>query len=47
LIHLRLIDAGFGSYEEVRKLDARVVLQALNFMKFKTDYERAYMEINK
>ena len=41
------MDAGFGSYEEVQKLDARPILQFLNYEKFKSDYEAAYLEINK
>jgi len=47
LIHLRLVKAGYGSIAEVRELDARTVLQALNYEKFIDDFERAYLEINK
>jgi hypothetical protein len=42
-----LVKAGYGSLNEVRELDARTVLQALNFEKFTGDYEAAYLELNK
>jgi hypothetical protein len=32
---------------EARTLDARTVLQALNYEKFCDDYEAAFMELNK
>lgn len=38
---------GLGSLQEVRELDARVVLQAFNYQKFKGDYERSYLELNR
>lgn len=38
---------GLGSLREVKELDARTVLQALNYEKFCADYEAAYMELNK
>jgi len=41
------VKAGYGSIAEVRELDARTVLQALNYEKFIDDFERAYLEINK
>lgn len=47
LVHLRLVKAGYGSIQEVRELDARTVLQALNYEKFSDDFERAFMELNK
>jgi len=43
----RLTKLGFGSYNEVIELDARVVLQALNYEDFISDYESAYMEMHK
>lgn len=47
LIYFRLVDAGYGSYNEVKQFDARVVAQALHYLKFKSDYEATYMELNK
>lgn len=47
LIHFRLCKAGYGSLKEVEEMDARRVLQILNYEKFCNDYELAYMEINK
>lgn len=32
---------------EVRELDARTVLQAIEYEKFCSDYERTYLELNK
>jgi hypothetical protein len=43
----RLVKAGYGSYEEVKKLDARIVLQALNYEVFLIDYENALYESGK
>ena len=36
-----------GSYAEVVKLDARTVLQALNYEVFCNDYEATQWELNK
>jgi hypothetical protein len=36
-----LVKAGYGSLAEVQEMDARTVLQALNYEKFCADYERA------
>ncbi len=36
-----------GSFEEVKKLDARTVLQRLNYEQYKSEYEEEYMEMNK
>lgn len=47
LIHFRLVKAGYGSLEEVKEMDARTVLQALNFEKFCNDYDLAYLELSK
>jgi hypothetical protein len=44
---LKLVKVGLGSLSEVREMDARTVLQALNFEKFCSDFEAAYMELNK
>lgn len=35
---------GFGSFNEVRELDARTVLQALYYERFLDDYETASLE---
>lgn len=47
LIHLRLVKQGYGTLKEVEEMDARKVLQALNYEKFVADYEAAFVEINK
>lgn len=47
LVHIRLVKLGFGSFDQVRELDARTVLQALNYEKFCDDFDRAYGELNK
>lgn len=47
LIHLRLVKAGYGTLKEVKEMNARTVLQILNFEKFNNDYESAYMEMCK
>lgn len=47
LIHFRLVKAGYGSLREVEEMDARRVLQALNYESFLADYEAAYVEMNK
>jgi len=38
---------GMGSMAEVKELDARTVLQALNYEVFCDDWERTYWELNK
>jgi len=48
LIYFKLCKAGYAaSVTEAARLDARTVLQALNYEKFNSDYERAFMEMNK
>lgn len=42
-----MVKSGYGSLNEVKEMDARVVLQALNYDKFCDDYERAYMEMHR
>jgi hypothetical protein len=44
---LKLVKAGYGSFPEVAKLDARTVIQALHYEKFCGDYQAAYLELNK
>ena len=46
LIFFKLVKSGYGSLQEVQQLDARVVLQALNYEKFLKEYEEAYMEMS-
>ena len=42
--HLMLSRAGYGSLLEVEQWDARKVLQALNYEKFRNDYEAAHFK---
>ena len=44
LIHLKLVKAGYGSFKDVIELNARVVLQALYYDKFLSDYESASLK---
>lgn len=47
LIYFKLCKSGYAkSVEEARLLDARTVLQALNYEKFVDEYESTYMELN-
>jgi hypothetical protein len=47
LIYFRLVKAGYGTLAEVKVMNAREVLQALSYEKFCSDYELAYLEINR
>jgi hypothetical protein len=42
-----LVKAGYGSLEEVKKMTAREVLQAIHYETFLGEYEDAYLEANK
>jgi hypothetical protein len=42
-----LVKLGYGTLSEVKELDARTVMQALNYEKFLNDYESAWWEMNK
>ena len=44
LIFFKLVKAGYGSLEEVKKMNAEEVLQALYYESFLVDYEIAYRE---
>jgi hypothetical protein len=44
---LRLVKAGYGTVEDIRKMTSREVIQAINYEKFIIDYEEAYIEMNK
>lgn len=41
------MDAGYGSLKEVKEMNSREVLQALNFLSFKADFERTYADMMK
>jgi len=47
LIYLKLSKVGYGSVNEIKEWNAREVIQALYYEKFVSDYEAAYLEINK
>lgn len=48
LIYFRLCKAEYArSIAEAKELDAREVLQALNYEMFLSDYEQAFLEMNK
>lgn len=47
MIQLKLVKAGYGSIEEVQKMTARQTLQALAYESFLSDYEAAFVELNK
>lgn len=47
LYHFRLVRLGYGDLEQVRKMNAREVLQALDYERFCSQYETAYLELNK
>lgn len=48
LIYFRLCKAGYASsVKEASKMDARTVLQALAYENFLSDYEQAYIDLNK
>ena len=43
----KLVKAGYGDIEVVKRMDSREVLQALAYEKFLGDYQETYMELNK
>jgi hypothetical protein len=47
LIFFRLSKAGYGSVNEIENWDVRRVLQALHYEKFISDFENAYIDLNK
>lgn len=47
LIFIRLVKLGYGDFEKVRQLSARVVVQALNYEVFCDDYADTEWELNK
>ena len=46
-IILKLVKAGYGDIEVVKRMNTREVLQALSYEKYLVDYQDAYMELNK
>ena len=46
LISLRLSKEGFGRPDEILAMRADLVLAALEYVKFETDYEHAYLKLN-
>lgn len=48
LLYFKLCKAGYASgLEEAKKMTAREVMQALAYEKFCTDYEAAFLELNR
>jgi len=41
---MRLVKAGYGTLKEVKEMNAREVIQALNYESFVNDYQQAYLE---
>lgn len=46
MIHIKLVKGGYGSLSEVKKMDAREVIQALAYENFLIDYENAIYDLN-
>lgn len=44
---LRLKKDGYGTWEEVKSMNSREVLQALAYEAFCSDYESAFTKLNK
>ena len=47
IIYFRLVKMGMGDFFTVQKMTAREVVQALYYEQFLSDYEAAYIELNK
>lgn len=47
VVLFRLVKAGYGSYQQVKEMNTREVLQAICYEKYWSDYESTYMELNK
>jgi hypothetical protein len=41
------VKAGYGSLAQVKQMNVREALQALHYENFLSDYERAFIEMNK
>lgn len=44
---MKLVHLGYGTLSDVRKMNAREVLQAIYYDSYLNDYENAYLELNK
>lgn len=47
LYFFKLSKAGYGPVSEIKEWDCRTVIQALHYENFISDYENAYLELNK
>lgn len=48
VIFCRLAKSGYGTINQIRtEMNAREVLQALHYEVFRSDFEDAYLELNK
>ena len=47
IIYFRLVKMGMGDFFTVQKMSAREVVQALYYEQFLSDYEAAYLELNR
>lgn len=46
IILFRLVKSGYGSFEEVSRMNAREIIQAVHYENFVSDYESSYVELN-
>jgi len=46
-IYLKLVKAGYGDLEAIKRMTSREVIQALYYEEFLINYENVYMELNK
>lgn len=44
---MKLSKAGYGSLNEVMEMDARKIIQLINYEQYCSDYESAWMELNR
>lgn len=44
---MRLTDAGYGSFNEVREFDVRTVIRMLEWIRFKGTYESTWVSLQK
>lgn len=47
VVIFKLVKAGYGDIEVVKRMNSREVLQALSYEQFLSDYQSTYMELNK
>jgi len=43
LIYFKLVKSGYGSFEEVKEMNVREVIQALYYESFLTDYQNSFV----